>query len=258
MIGAGCSLALPATVVAMPRPRYARTSGPLPPALPPETRTVGQLVAETLKLYGDRFWLALPLGLVIAVADQVSLGLDVAGRIAVLVAAAPLLSLAYAWGAVLAGGARPARRTWLVALGTGTIVFLPAAFLLPWFSLAAIVLLALFGNAVPAAVIEQRGPVSALARSLEVARADLVHALGGLATLMLLFGLTRLAMGFLLRAQADTTLRVAIFLADTVLGPILFLGGALLFVDLAARVGTTRPGRRTARLAPRDGAPPAE
>ena len=55
-----------------------------------------------------------------------------------------------------------------------------------------------------------------------------------------MFGLCRLAMGFLLRQQADNTLRVAIFLADTVLGPILFLGGALLFVDLAARVGTTR------------------
>ena len=29
---------------------------PLPPPLPPETRTVGQLVAETLKLYGRHFW----------------------------------------------------------------------------------------------------------------------------------------------------------------------------------------------------------
>src|SRR4029079_18037358 len=28
----------------------------LPPPLPPETRTVGQLVAETLKLYGDNLW----------------------------------------------------------------------------------------------------------------------------------------------------------------------------------------------------------
>ena len=48
-------------------------------------------------------------------------------------------------------------------------------------------------------------------------------------------------MGFLLRAGADNTLRVAIFLADTVLWPILFLGAALLFVDLAARVGRRGP-----------------
>ena len=115
-------------------------------------------------------------------------------------------------------------------------------------------MLALFGNAVPAAVIEELGLLAAFRRSLTVARADLVHALGGLATLVLMFGLSRLAMGFLLRQTADNTLRVAIFLADTVLGPILFLGGALLFVDLAARVGTTRAGRLAARVAEHDAA----
>ena len=64
-----------------------------------------------------------------------------------------------------------------------------------------------------------------------------------------MFGIARLAMGFLLRQQADNTLRVAIFLADTVLGPVLFLGAALLYVDLAARVGTTRQDRLAARAA---------
>ncbi len=238
----------------MARPRYPKSSGPLPPALPPATRTVGQLVAETLKLYGDRFFRVLPLGLVIAVADQASLGLALRGRIAVLVAAAPFFSAAYAAGAAVVSARRPARRVWLVAIAVGTAVFLPAAFLFPWFALAAIVLLALVGNAVPAAVIEELAPVAALRRSVQVARGDLVHALGGLATLVLMFGLGRLAMGFLLRQQADNTLRVAIFISDTVLGPILFLGGALLFVDLAARVGTTRAERLAARVAPRDAA----
>ena len=238
----------------MGRARYSRSSGPLPPPLTPSTRTVGQLVAETLKLYGDRFFVALPLGLVIAVADQASLGLDVAGRIVVLVVAAPFLSAAYAAAAALATGQRPAPSTWAVAIGVGTTVFLPAAFLFPWFALAAVFVLALLGNAVPAAVIEGLPPLAAFRRSFEVARADLVHALGGLATLVLIFALGRLAMGFLLRQQADNTLRVAIFLADTVLGPILFLGGALLYVDLAARVGTTRAGRLAARLAEHDSA----
>jgi hypothetical protein len=236
----------------MARPRYPKSSGPLPPPLPPATRTVGQLVAETLRLYGSRFYVALPLGLVIAVADQVSLGLDVAGRIVVLVVAAPFLSAAYAAAAALAAELRPPASTWAVAIAVGTAVFLPAAFLFPWFALAAIVVLALFGNAVPAAVIERLGPFAAFRRSLEVARADLVHALGGLATLVLMFGLGRLAMGFLLRQQADNTVRVAIFLADTVLGPILFLGGALLYIDLVARVGTTRAGRLAARVAEHD------
>lgn len=238
----------------MARPRYPKSSGPLPPALSPATRTVGQLVAETLHLYGRRFFIALPLGLVIAAADQASLGLDVAGRIAVLLVAAPFLSAAYAAAAALAAGRWPAPSTWAVAVGVGTVVFVPAAFLFPWFALAAIVVLALFGNAVPSVVMEGLGPVAALRRSVEVARADLVHALAGLATLVIMFGLARLAMGFLLRQQADNTLRVAIFLADTVLGPILFLGGALLYVDLAARVGTTRSGRLAARAAEHDAA----
>jgi hypothetical protein len=242
----------------MARPRYPVSTGPPPPPLPPETRTVGQLIAETIKLYGERFYALLPLGLVVATADQASLGLDLPGRVAVLLVAAPAFSFAFAWAAGIVAGARPASGVLACATLTGTVVFLPAAFLLPWFAVAAVAVLALFGNAVPAAVIERRGVVGSLRRSITVARADIVHALGGLATLMLLFGLTRLAMGFLLRAQADNAIRVAIFLADTVLGPVLFVGGALLFVDLAARVGTTRAGRQAARLAPRDAAPPAE
>src|SRR5437660_821998 len=40
----------------------ARAARPLPAPLPPETRTVGQLVAETIRLYGRRFWPSLALG----------------------------------------------------------------------------------------------------------------------------------------------------------------------------------------------------
>ena len=233
----------------MARPRYPSSSGARPPALSPVARTVGQLVAETLQVYGKHFWVALPLGLVVAIADQASFGLDLAGRIVVLLVAAPFFSAAFAVGAALVGETRPSARTWAVAILVGTVVFLPAAFLFPWFALAAIVVLALFGNAVPAIVMEGRSPLGAVRRSIEVARADLVHALAGLATLVIMFGIVRLAMGFLLRQQADNTLRVAIFLADTVLGPVLFLGAALLFVDLRARVGTTREERLAARRA---------
>ncbi len=233
----------------MARRGYPKSSGPLPPPLSPAARTVGQLVAETLHLYGRNFFVALPLGLVVAIADQVSLGLELPGRIAVLVVAAPVLSAAYAAASALASEQRPSTATWVVAIVLGTIVFLPAAFLFPWFALAAVVVLALFGNAVPAVVIEGHGPLPAVRRSVEVARADLVHALAGLATLVIMFGIARLAMGFLLRQQADATLRVSIFLADTVLGPVLFLGAAILFLDLRARVGTTREERLATRRA---------
>ena len=44
----------------------------LPPPLPPERRTVGQLVAESIRAYQHSFWRCLPLGLPLAVADQLS------------------------------------------------------------------------------------------------------------------------------------------------------------------------------------------
>ena len=51
-------------------------------------------------------------------------------------------------------------------------------------------------------------------------------------------------MGFL--SQADATVRVSIFLADVVVSPLLYLGGAIVYVDLAARVGLFRDERSAA------------
>src|SRR5919201_5469785 len=42
---------------------HGRRSHEFPPPLPPETRTVGQLVAEAIRYYGRRFWASLALGL---------------------------------------------------------------------------------------------------------------------------------------------------------------------------------------------------
>ena len=44
----------------------------LPKPLPPQERTVGQLVGETIRAYGDNFWRALPLGLPLALVDEAS------------------------------------------------------------------------------------------------------------------------------------------------------------------------------------------
>jgi hypothetical protein len=53
----------------------------------------------------------------------------------------------------------------------------------------------------------------------------------------------------LLQNQADTAVRVAIFLADLVTSPMLFLGAAIVYVDLVARVGVSRDQRRKLRHA---------
>ena len=45
----------------------------LPVALPAAERTVGQLIAESIRSYGQEFWHCLPLGLPLALADQLNI-----------------------------------------------------------------------------------------------------------------------------------------------------------------------------------------
>ena len=52
--------------------RPPRAPQPLPPPLPPEKRTVGQLVAETVRFYGQHFFHVLPLGLSVAALTQLT------------------------------------------------------------------------------------------------------------------------------------------------------------------------------------------
>jgi hypothetical protein len=209
---------------------------PLPEALPPESRPVGQLVAETLRLYGRVFARALPLGLSLAVADQLVRDLEYGEQVLALVVFSPLFSLSYAAAAVVVSRESAPVGRWALAVALGTIAFLPAAFLLPWFALLAFAWLAVVGLVVPVVMIEGGGPTSAFARAVRLARADYVHALGSLATLAILFFLTRLLLALLLRGAGDQTERIAVFLADLVLGPVLFLGSALLYVDQVARL----------------------
>ena len=209
----------------------------LPPPLPPETRTVGQVVAEAIRLYGRYFRLAVPLGIPLAVADAFAVvDTTVAEKILILVVASPAFTLAFAWAAALAADVRPAPATWVRALVLGTLAFLPAAFFFPWFAILSVAWLTLVGLVVPVVIVEDLPPRQALRRAVQLCRADYVHALGSLATLVIVFVLTRFALTFLLREQADNTVRIAVFLADLVVSPLLFLGGALVYFDQVARV----------------------
>ncbi len=221
--------------------RAAGRTEPLPPPLPPETRTVGQLVAESLKLYGRHFWPALALGVPLAASDLVAFDRSIPQRIVVLVVFAPVFTAAYAWAAALMSGRRPDARRWVTILVVGSLVFAPAALFFPWFTILSVAWLALAGLVVPVLVIEDLPARQAVRRAFQLGRADYVHAIGSLATLMIVFILTRFALAFVLRAQADNTIRVSVTLADIVISPLIFFGAALLYVDQAARV--TPPGK---------------
>jgi hypothetical protein len=213
-----------------------RVERPLPPPLPPAERTVGQLVAESIKLYGRHFMRALPLGVIVAAINQLTVGTDRIVVGGILLLAAPVFSIAYAYACQLEAAGPAPRHSWVVATLVGTLVFVPAALLFPWFALAAVLWLALAGLAVPAAMREGTTFTASLRRGFELGRVDYIHAAGALATLVILFFLMRIGLALLLESQADNTVRTAIFLSDAVLAPLLFLGGAILYVDQDARL----------------------
>jgi hypothetical protein len=116
------------------------------------------------------------------------------------------------------------------------LVFLPFPFLVTLFVLPGLIWLALFGLAVPAMLAERLSVRAAIRRGLALGRVDLVHAVGGLATLGLIVFLVQGGLYFVLREFADNTQRVAAALASLVVSPLVFLGAALLYVDQDARL----------------------
>ena len=69
----------------------------LPPPLPPGERTVGQLVGETIRAYGNGFLHLLPLGLPLAVVDQLSVHRPATTQAIVFWVAAPFVVGAYVY-----------------------------------------------------------------------------------------------------------------------------------------------------------------
>jgi hypothetical protein len=225
-----------------------RKPEPLPPPLPPETRTVGQLVAETLKLYGRRFWASLVLGLgpaVTAVGVTFIPGWWDLGF--VLTGGGLLMTASYVGGVLIASGGRPPASAIATAFLVGYLIFLPVPFLYSVVILPAVVWLGSVGLAVPAALLERRRPLDALRRGFRLARADPIHAVGSLATLVIVSFLTATVLFVLLRGGSKIALSSAAFCSLVFISPILFLGAGLLYFDQAARVESGGPRSRRSR-----------
>ena len=208
-----------------------------PVALPPAERTVGQLVAESIRFYGERFKTALLLGLAPAALAVVLA--NVSRRTSLLLAptlSAALLSATYVGASMLVLGARPPRPRLVVAWLVGWLVFAPVPFLVIAFVLPGVAWVAAVGLVVPALVVEEIPPRAALARAWRLARADYLHAFGSLLTLGLVVFLTQAVLAFVLRGFGGAAVSTAFVLASVVVSPLLFIGAALLYVDQSARV----------------------
>jgi len=215
---------------------YPRAGEQRPAALPPGERTIGQLVAESIRLYGSRFWAVIPLGVPLAAEHVASLGRSTSVQTLLIWAFGPLLTAAYVYGCALTSVERPPRRTLVTAYLAGLIVFLPFPILLRLYVLPALAFFGLVGLAVPAAIYERLDLRDALRRGWQLGRADVVHAIGGMATLALVYGVSHFALFVLLHTQAQQAQDIAGVLADLVLSPLFFIGATLLYLDQAARV----------------------
>jgi hypothetical protein len=237
----------------MARQKRRREPQPALPPLPPETRTVGQLVAETIRLYGSRFWRSLALGIAPAAAGVVVAESPGVARLPLaLTVAAVAASLSFALATGVVAGERIPRRRLAEATAFGTITLVPAVVLLGLFGilglLPAVFWLGFAGLIVPVITLERR---RSYARVFELARADLAHAVGSLATLAFVGLLTAYVLFFTLRSAGTAALRASAFVSVLVISPLLFLGGALLYYDQLARVGSApRRRRRNADVHP--------
>jgi hypothetical protein len=215
---------------------------PLPPPLPPEERTVGQLVAESLRLYGRRFWPSLALGIPPSLLNLLARVLDDE----VLFLVVPVVGGVLLSGSYLGAVALAAERTVPIAapVAAGTLVFLPFPILTALFILPGLIWLAAVGLVVPVLALERVSFRRSFRRAFTLARADFPHALGTLATLAILVFITQSGLFFLLRGTGDQTLAIASFIASLVVSPLLFLGAGLLYFDQEARENARHVPRR--------------
>jgi len=222
------------------KPKKRKRTHQLPPPLPPGKRTIGQLVAETIRFYGKHFWRSLLLGIgpaAITVAGYYT-GFE-PWLAAVVVGWVLIASASYVGACLLVSGARPPWRIVLRAFVAACLASLP--FLVGFFWLAPL------GLVVPVIVIERLPLGRVFRRGFDLARADYVHALGSLATLGIVVFLTQVLLTALLHGASRQSVHISAFLASLVMQPILFLGAAMLYYDQAARVEIKSASRNRRR-----------
>ena len=222
---------------------------------PPERPLpLGELLAETVRIYGERPLAALGLGAVEAGAFLFARALpDLLGVVLLAVAftatfgaAARLVSgdaFGEAWAQV--GVRLPVLLVLTVVVAVPFAIAVGYLFLL----LLAVLWIALAGFSIPVAMLERDVTATsvfdriafALYRSLRLARAEYLHAAGVAAALVILYLLLGNLIGAALVGFADNGRLVAGALVQLVLAPLFFLGLSVLYYEQRARTAVSSP-----------------
>jgi hypothetical protein len=210
---------------------------------------LGELLAETVRLYGERIWPSLGIGVFVAATLWVGLVTDSAVVFVVLFSLA--FTAAWAAAARLVSGdrfgeawARLAPRV-PVLIALTLVVSFPFTLgrLDPVLLLFGVFWLGLTGFAIPVAVLEKRpdgGPwyaalTYALGRSVSLARAHYLHAVGIAAALVILYVLVGTLLVQALLGFAENGELASVLLAQVVLAPFFFIGLSVLYFEQRAR-----------------------
>jgi hypothetical protein len=212
----------------------------------PAERTVGQLIADAIKLYGHRFWRGLGLGIPAAAFTTGASFFDGGAQVAWGLLVGPFaLALSYVWAVEVA---IPAQRTRGRALLAGAVAFLPLAasraLVFTGVYFVALAWFAMVGLAVPTVLVEGRGLRDALRHGVQLARADFVHAFGTVAALAVVVIVSIFSLSLAIRGFSAQSITVSAVMAVIVMSPLFFLGSALLYLDQKARLESRSPRRR--------------
>ncbi len=220
---------------------------------PPERPLkLGELLAETVSIYGSRIRAAIGLGLVYAG------GLLLAGIVHVAVyyvVTAIMFTMASGVAVRLVAG-DTFREAWAQVLVRFPVILLLAAVVGLPFALAGylsllFILVAFWLGltvfAVPAAMVEQtrasggtfQVATYALERTLALSKVDYLHATGVVAALLIVNVLFGILLAGLLISFADNATRIAIAIVQVVLAPFFFLGLSVLYFEQRARAAVS-------------------
>jgi len=220
--------------------------------------SLGELLAETVRLYGERFWAALALGVVYTAAVA---GAAVVHEALYYLVAAFMVAAAYAGAARLAAGDSFAEAWAQVAVRLPIILVLALVVGLPFvlaasylvFLLVAAAWIGLTGFAVPVAMLEREHENTGFAariayafeRAVTLARTELLHAAGVAAALVLLNYLLAVVLGGALAGYGENSKTIAGLLAQLVLAPFFFFGLSILYFEQKARAVSSPRPRKT-------------
>ena len=216
---------------------------------------LGELFAETIRIYGERFWAAFGLGAFVAV--TIVLGLLSRHVVPYLAIVSLAFTASLAAATRLVAGDRfteawrqVARRVPTLAVLT-VVVSVPFALgrIDPLILLFAVAWLAATGFSIPVAVVEEGELVEggalarlgyALRRSLSLARAEYLHAAGVASALVIVYVLVGTVLAGALVGFAENGALAASLLVQVVLAPFFFLGLAVLYFEQRARAASSR------------------